>query len=402
MYDVIVVGAGPAGNIAAHDLARRGHSVAVFDWRRKVGDKLCTGIIGAECARRYPPDEQHIYREARAATIVSPAGKRYRISKQQPQAFIINRVAYVDALARRAIHAGAEYRLGPRVTAIDLSDKGVSVATDGEGGPRRHRSQLLVIASGFGSPLVGMAGLRSGKARDYMVGAQAEVVIEGLEDTEVHLGEEIAPGSFGWVVPLSDERALVGMVSRRRANGSGAEFPPFLRLNGNVRAVIKEARRWGIPLKPIPRTYGDRVLVAGDAAGLAKPTTGGGIYYALLSGEMAAETASEALAAGDFRARQLRRYERRWKQVIGRELRLGYYARMLYERLGDAQIEGLLNGFASPDVQDELVQSRDFSFDWHSSTIQKAMQNDRLRPLLGSFGPVVAPILSRLARVQIV
>ncbi len=276
------------------------------------------------------------------------------------------------------------------------------MASDGDGGPRRHRAQLLVISIGFGSPLVAMAGLQRGKARDYMVGAQAEVVVEGLEDTEVHLGEEIAPGSFGWVVPLSDQRALVGMVSRRRAKVIGAELPPFARLNGGMRGVTKQARRWGIPLKPIPRTYGDRVLVAGDAAGLAKPTTGGGIYYALLSGEMAAETAAEALAAGDFRARQLRRYERRWKKVIGRELRLGYYARALYERLGDAQIEGLLSRFASPDVQDELVQSRDFSFDWHSLTIQRAVRNDQLGPLLGSFGPLVAPILSRLARVQIV
>ena len=121
-----------------------------------------------------------------------------------------------------------------------------------------------------------------------------------------------------------------------------------LRRAGRVRSVLKEPRRWGIPIKPLAKTYGDRVLVVGDAAGFVKPTTGGGIYYALLSGEAAAEAAHGAIAAGDYSARRMKLFEDSWRDTFGRELRIGYYARRMYEALGDSQIERLLKGSPRP------------------------------------------------------
>ena len=395
-----MVGAGPAGNIAALELARQGHKVAVIDWRTEIGDKLCTGIIGAECARRFPPDESDIYHASRSATVVAPSGTEYRVARGEPQAYVIDRVAYVRRLAERAMAAGAEYRIGHRVSRVEIEKRGATVTSDSNESATTSDTRLLILGSGFGSPLLAMAGLKRQAGNEYMAGSQAVVGLPEPTETVVYLGQRVAPGSFAWLVPISDTQGLAGIAARGRLNGLFDEFLARLESDGRTSGTHEEPRRWGIPMRPIQRSFARRVMAVGDAAGLAKPTSGGGIYYALISGEIAAKVAHEALVSDDFSAKRLGRYEKQWKSVIGRELRIGYYTRMIYESLGDRQIERLLKTFLSADVQHELIDSRDFSFDWHSRIIMRALRHGELRGLVGSFGPVVAPLLSRLVRMK--
>ena len=402
MYDAIVVGAGPAGNIAALRLSQQGHHVAVVDWRHDIGDKLCTGIVGIECVNRFPPDDRHFIREAKGATIVSPSGKRYYIERDEPQAFIIDRVAYVSALAQKAAAAGAELILGLRVNNVEVTETAVSVSTTDGNGRASLSARVLLLTSGFGSPLVRAAGLRTDGNGDYMAGVQTEVTVEGAaKEAEIYLGERVAPGSFGWLVPLDGSRALAGIISRQRLNGHMDHFLSGLRAQGRMGEMTKTPSRWGVPIRPAQRTYADRVLVAGDAAGHVKPTTGGGIYYALLSGELAGETAAEALRSGDLSAGSLRLYERRWKSLFGRELTIDYYARLLYESLKDEQIDRLLAEIWDSGLKDELIGPPDFSFDWHGRVILKALKHRRLGAVLRSFGPLAGPFVSRLTRVKL-
>jgi geranylgeranyl reductase family protein len=397
LYDAIVVGAGPAGNIVALRLASQGHSVVVLDWRRDIGDKLCTGIIGVECADHFPPDKSLVYHAANSATVVSPGGSRYRIARSRPEAFIVDRVSYVGSMAARAMDAGAEFRLGARVTCVDVGPNDVAVTMTNESGRTdRARARLVVVAAGFGSPVLDMVGLGKGRGRSFMSSAQAQVQVNGLEDTEVYLGDRFSPGSFGWLVPLSGSMALAGIMSQQKLNGHMDGLLQHLRKTGKVRSVVQQPRRWAIPLRPISRTFGDRVLAVGDAAGFAKPTTGGGIYYALRSGKLAAEIAHLGLSNGDLSSRAMRVYQTRWRSLFGRELTVGYYARKLYEALGDGQIDRLLRASADSGLQDELVNSSEFAFDWHSRLILKVLRPVYLGSVIRSFGPVVRPILSRL------
>ena len=381
LYDAIVVGAGPAGNLAAHRLAEAGHSVAVIDWRRNIGDKLCTGIIGRECRYAYPPDDGHIYRAAASATVVAPSGRTFTIKRESPQAYIIDRVAYVASIAANAERAGARFELGHRVSSIDVDREAVTVRTTDEGGSHAFRARVLVVASGFGSPVVAMAGLDNGGGT-FMTGSQVEVTVRDVEETRVYLGSKVVPGSFGWVVPFDGSRALVGLVTRRRLNGHMSGFVSALRSNGVIEDVMGAPQKWGIPVRPLGRTYGERVVVVGDAAGLAKPITGGGIYYALISGELAAQTLGAALETDDLSARSMKAYERAWKSKLGRELRIGYLARLMYEALGDRQIEFLLAELMADGVRPDLVDSEDVSFDWHSGFIKRALSHRTVGRLL--------------------
>lgn len=387
--------------MAAQRLASRGHSVVVVGWRHRLGDKLCTGIIGQECYDRYTPDEGDILGEAQSATVVSPFGKAHKVAKSKPQAYIIDRVSFVASLAEKASDAGAVYRLGERVVEIVRHDQGVDVGTVSGSTHHTHKARLVVMASGFASPLLNMVGLANGAGNGHMAASQALVESRGLSETEIYLGRNVAPGSFGWLVPIDDSRALTGIVTREKLNGHMSNFIGALTEEGKVKSVIDGPKRWGVPVKPLPRTYANRVVAVGDAAGLVKPTTGGGIYYSLLSGETAASAVHDALVDDDLSDKRLSKYEAEWKRLFGSELRVGYYARLIYESLGDSQIERLLDTILDTDLKKEILSSDDFSFDWHSGMIRFAMNHKVLGTLIRSFGPIVASFMTMVPRARL-
>ncbi|MFB3097337.1 MAG: geranylgeranyl reductase family protein [Dehalococcoidia bacterium] len=393
MDDVVVVGAGPAGNNAALELASRGFGVRVIDSRVNIGDKLCTGIIGAECARRFPLDSDLVYHEARSAKLVTPEKATLYFSVATPQAKIVDRVSYVASFAHRAEAAGATYHLGQRVLEINPEGSGVSIRTD----QNHYRARSVIIAAGFGTPLTNNLGL--GKVADFVTAVQAEAAIGDEDQVEVHLGQKVAPGFFSWIVPTRPGRALVGLLTRHKAQKHMDDFLRRLESEGRIGQVIKEPSSWGIPLRPLKHTLRDRILVVGDAAGQVKPTTGGGIYYSLLSSEIAADVLAGALSTGDLSSRYLSSYQRRWKELLGQELETGYSARRMYEYMSDNQINSLARQADRNGLQQELINSPELSFDWHSQMIDKVMHHPMLGGMLGLVNPLLATLAHRPNRM---
>ena len=148
-----------------------------------------------------------------------------------------------------------------------------------------------------------------------------------------------------------------------------------LQAQGKVVSAEVELSYGGIPLKPLARTFSDRLLVVGDAAGQVKPTTGGGIYFGLLCADIVADTLHRALASDDLSARGLASYERGWRRKLGRELKVEYYARMFYERLNDRQIDRLFSIIKSNGIDEALLKAGDLSFDWHGEALLRVLRH---------------------------
>ena len=139
------------------------------------------------------------------------------------------------------------------------------------------------------------------------------------------------------------------------------------------------------------KTYGDRLGVVGDAAGQVKPTTGGGIYFGLLCADIAANHLHRALESDDLSAKSLAGYEQEWRKKLGQELKIGYGARKLYERMSDAQIDRVFDIIKSRGIDEALLKAEDLSFDWHGEVVLRLI---RRRVISKTIGMVKAPFRS--------
>lgn len=390
MDNVIVIGAGPGGNNAALHLARNGCDVTVIDRKNQIGDKLCTGIVGAECLERFPAHKSLIIREAKSAKFISPAGIEVDLSKDSVQAYVLDRVSYVASFAEEAKEAGAVYLKGS-VSSVKVQPSWVEIEVEDSQGTRTLKAEAVIISGGFGSKFTRQLGM--GCVNDFATGAQAEVVAPDLEQVHIYLGHHIAPNFFAWLVPTSPNRALVGLLARRNAGAYLKTFISKLQTDNKISTVTKGATQWGVPLQPLTRTYGDRALVVGDAAGQVKPTTGGGIYYALMAGQLASETLQQAFSVGDLSRSQLSLYEKGWKRLMLRDIEVGRGSRQLFEALKDRQIDSLMKTIATNGIRSDILNSKEFSFDWHGGTITRALGH----PLLSGALRIVSPLATRMA-----
>lgn len=365
----------------AYRLAQAGHRVLVLEKQYRPGGKTaCTGIIGQECADAFGIEDKVILRKVDTATLFSPSGIRLHLRREEPQACILDRAAFDVAMAERAQKAGADYSCSSRVTGIAVERNRVNVTIDRRGKSQVVDGRAAVIAAGFNPGFLEKLGL--GNYKDFTIGVQAEVEAPGTDEVEVSFGD-VAPGFFAWLAPTIPPRARAGLLSRERPGYYLKKWLGELAESGKIASADVKISYGGIPLRPLSRTCGERLLVVGDAAGQVKPTSGGGIYYGLLSADIAADTLHEALEDDDLTARRLARYERGWRKKLGRELRTGYWFRKIYERLSNRQIDRIFQIIKAGGIDEALLKAQDASFDWHGRTIMKLLKYQMVARTIG-------------------
>ena len=383
MYDVAVIGAGVVGSQVAARLAGMGHSVAVVEGKRSLTDPVCcTGIIGRECVTSFAIEEDIIQRWVKGARVFSPSGRILKLWRPERQAAIVDRVALNISMIGRAQGRGANYEVGALVRDIKVADDRVSIQAVRGDEPVNLEARVAVIAAGFSPGLTERLGL--GRPGDFVVGAQAEVMLPELDAVEVYLGQDIAPSFFAWTVPTLPGMGLAGVLSRRTPEVYLRRLLSSLAEQGKIASANVEVLHGGIALKPLRKTYGERLIVVGTAAGQVKPITGGGIYYGLLCANIAAEHLHSSLLKDNLSAKSLAGYQRKWKKLLGQELRTGYWARRVFDHLGDRQIDRLLDTVESTGILDALLKADDLSFDWHGGAVSRVIGYEVFSKVIGS------------------
>jgi len=375
MRDVVIVGAGPAGSVLAHRLAVAGLDVLLLEEHTEVGEGVvCTGIIGQEAYERFDLPAEATIGTLQRVRFHSPSGKVVDYRGEGPLATIVCRKKFDAALGRRAVASGAALWTNARANDVTVEKYAVRIRINRPGRPQAIRSRLCILSTGFGSGLIRRCGFESPPSR--VQGAQTVVPFRDHEPAGIYLGSRFAPRGFGWSVPIGEGMARVGVVTDRQAS---FYLRRILNRPDVLGAVSSDSPAgFAIQASPIPvgtlsRTVSDRIMVVGEAAGQVKTTTQGGIYYGLLSAAFAAETAVAALGRGDLSREALAPYERRWREKLGGELKLGILLRQFYGGLSDRQVDRLFDIARIEGVLPMI--ERNVHFDWHGPIIRSVLTN---------------------------
>jgi geranylgeranyl reductase family protein len=377
-HDVVVIGAGPGGLMAATDLASRGANVVVLEEHAEVGRPVhCTGVLGYEAFDELDLPKDTILALSTAASFQHEDGEPVIVETERIIAAVVDRARFDEALADRARAAGATVMTGARVDGLAVDADGVRVTV--RDGSSEVRARVCVLACGANYRFNREFGL--GVPRTFVQTAQVEMPFTLQPRIEVRLGRDVAPGGFAWAVPFQRGDApfiRLGLFcdsdALRRFNKYAAQRA---REAGVDPASIPEARLKMLPLGPVRHTVGDRIVAVGDAAGMVKPTTGGGIYYSLLSGRLAADVITHGLALDQLTARDLKVYEDRWRTMLGPDIRAGLAFRALATRIGDRGIRALVEVARVDGIIPLLKDTADFN--WHRRAAMALLRHPAFR-----------------------
>ncbi|MFW9953754.1 MAG: geranylgeranyl reductase family protein [Candidatus Thorarchaeota archaeon] len=382
-HDAIIIGAGPSGLIAAHRIAKQGYDVLVLEEHESVGKPdHCAGLLSSTGLERLGLRLPHevVQNNVTGARIYSPSGYALRIERGKREAYVVNRRLFDSWLARRAIDSGAKLDVKSKFINVSRTDEGVYNFRTSDRPSEVRSTKAIINAEGSRCQISDQVGLprvpRSSKLPAY----QYEVSNVDLEEdlVEMFYGRNISSGFFAWIIPLGDRRARVGLASKDR---SKQRLANIMKHHPIVKKRLDRANIdrgfGGVVLvgMPIRKTVNNGFLIVGDAAGIVKATTGGGVIFGGISANAAGHVISSALI-DDNTPIQLGSYENKWRSYLMKELRLMYLAQKAITMISDRGLDILIKEAEERSLVDIIRKEGDM--DMQSSVISAILTNPRM------------------------
>ncbi len=354
IYDVAVIGAGPAGVMAAWTAAKQGAHTVLLERDTSAGRKPCAeGILSEvlEDAEVSPQSEFAAHRITGAYLYPPDEKKRVRVGGD---GYILDKPAFLTSLAARAGAAGAELAYGTRIDRVSREDGYVVAEGSRNTQPFSLRSKVIVGCDGTGSILARQFFPR----RNYAVIAafQYDMVDCQLEDEsslEIFIGHKKAPAGYLWIFPKGKGTANVGIGLK----GSGAKLllDKFLQDHPKAFGNAKIERSQAAPVPvggEIEEYVTANMMLCGDAAGQVIPLTGAGIHTSLVAGKIAGEVAGKAAREGDVGSNRLSEYKERFDALWGAKISNSLRALESFERFSDDELNIITDFLEGQDLVD--------------------------------------------------
>ncbi len=324
-YDVIVIGAGPAGSIAARTIAQAGLAVLLLEKRQEIGSPVrCGEAAGRETVEKFIPlDPKWIAAEIDTFSVSNPQGDMV-VMPPLEQTLVLERKIFDRELAHSAARAGAEVIVKARVTDLIKNGRVEGVHVNVQGQPHTVKAKIVIGADGTESQSPRWAGLKSiPQLKDYYSAAQ--YLMTGIDVNpricQYHIGWSIAPGGYCWVFPKGHQTANVGLVmwvDPKETQSAIDYLNQFIERRFPCSSILAQVVG-GIPITNVlPHMVTDGYLCIGDAAHQSDPLTAGGITNGMHGGLFAAQVAIEAIKVNDVSANFLQQYEKLWDAEFGK------------------------------------------------------------------------------------
>lgn len=363
-YDVLVIGGGPAGAIAAKTAVEKGLSACIVEKRPAIGAPVrCAEGVGKEALLEFiEPDPRWISAEMTGADIVAPDGFCMKLGSAMAGSkvgYVLDRKFFDRELVWKAAEAGADVAVKSRATAPIIENGVVKGAKIEAGGKVMNVHATVVIAAdGVESKFSKWCGIDTTvPVREIMSSVQYVMTDIDIDPgaTVFYLGNEVAPEGYLWVFPKGKRTANVGIGISGKKSGEGHRAKDYL--DKFVKKTFPHGKTiefipGGVSVcRPLPCTVADGLIIAGDAARVVDPLTGGGIYNGMFTGKLAAETAATCIGKGDVSKKALMAYDKAWRaSKMGKAIERNYHIKEYLIKQPDTKLNEIIHSVSKIDM----------------------------------------------------